>query len=142
MSKYKFSLLLLSIAIFSQCTVKTSENLVNRQEENFEVFLEKFLTDSTFQLSRIAFPVKGLPVSVTKDVFENGYYWTIDSWDIHIKVDYEEEGYKRILQDKGELIREQLINAQGWFVERRFKKANGEWFLIYYAAPNSISLME
>ena len=143
MNKYKILVILsLSVVVFSQCTIKTTEKLVNQQEEDFDLFLEKFLTDSTFQMSRIVFPVKGLPVSVSKDVFENGYNWTADNWDIHIKVDYKKDGYRRVLQNTSEIIKEQLIHPNGWFVERRFKKTKGQWFLIYYVAPNSINLIE
>ena len=143
MNKYKFSIIiLLSLTIFSQCTVKTTQKLGNQQEENFDVFLEKFLTDSTFQMSRIVFPVQGLPAGANKSNIENNYSWKKEDWDIHIKIDYKKEGYKRILQIDNKIIREQLIHPQGWFLERRFKNIHNKWFLIYYAASNSISLMK
>lgn len=106
--------------------------------ENFEIFHEKFITDSTFQMSRIQFPLKGLPAGADKVHFENGYYWTKENWDIHIKTDYEAEGYKLELITRPSYVTETLVHPDGFALERRFMRMeNHKWYLIYYAAPNS-----
>lgn len=107
--------------------------------EDFETFHEKFLTDSVFQLSRIDFPLDGLPsVSDTLATRDN-FKWTADRWDILKKVDYSDSGFERDLLQSDVLVREIFRHPQGYGVEARyFKGEDGKWRLIFYAGLNAL----
>jgi hypothetical protein len=126
------------VVIFAASALYTYSSKVKTAGEDFNTFYEQFLTDSTFQLSRINFPLEGLPASASKADFMNGYFWTADNWDIHIKIDYEADGYQRNMTELDGYIREILVHSQGWGLERRFMQVDGKWQLIYYSAPNAI----
>ena len=107
--------------------------------EDFEAFYEKFLNDSTFQLERINFPLEGLPAQADSIDFADGYHWTKEQWEIHKNVDVEKLGYERELMETDYLVKEVLYHPQGWGLERRFMvNEGGEWYLVYYAAPNAV----
>lgn len=126
------------VVVFAGSAIYMRSNQVKAAGEDFGTFYENFLADSTFQLSRINFPLEGLPASATEADFKNGYYWQADNWDIHIKFDYVEEGYERNLTEFEGYIREILVHPQGWGLERRFMQIDGKWHLTYYAAPNAV----
>jgi hypothetical protein len=128
------------VVVFAATAVYMRMNMVKAAGEDFQVFHEKFLTDSVFQMSRINFPVEGLPDGAEKADFENGYYWTADNWEIHVKTDYEAEGYKRTLTELDSYVREILVHPQGWGLERRFMQIDGKWHLIYYASINAVKV--
>ena len=128
------------VAVFAASAIYMRSSQVKAAGEDFSIFYERFLTDSTFQLSRINFPLEGLPASADKADFMNGYYWTADKWDIHIKIDYEADGYTRNMTELDGYIREILVHSQGWGLERRFMQVDGKWNLIYYSAPNAIKM--
>lgn len=109
--------------------------------EDFDTFLERFLTDETFQMSRINFPLQGLPKEVDSLAASKGFFWQEKDWDMHKKVDYESLGLERKLIRGGKfLIREVLLHPQGVGYERRFMiNKEGKWFLIYYSDVNAIS---
>lgn len=109
--------------------------------EDFDTFLEKFLTDEAFQMSRINFPLQGLPKQADSTIASKGHYWQKKDWEVHKKVDYEELGMERKLIRSGAfLTREILLHPQGVGYERRFMvNEKGEWFLIYYSDVNALS---
>lgn len=106
--------------------------------EDFEVFYERFMTDSTFQLSRIEFPLEGLPTGADSATLHNGYYWTEDNWTIHQKVDYAAMGYDRIVDETPMLIKETFVDGRGVGGQRRFALKGGKWYLIYFASLNIV----
>jgi hypothetical protein len=129
------------VLVFAATFIYKYSNSQTIEVEDFDTFYERFLTDSTFQMSRINFPLQGLPTNADSTDFAAGFNWEARNWDIHKKVDYVELGYQREVQKISEyLTTETLINPQGYGVRRRFKvNTEGEWFLIYYAAPNAVN---
>lgn len=110
--------------------------------ENFETFYDKFMTDSTFQISRIPFPIEGIPENPTDLDLINGFYWTQDNWDMQLELDYESQGFERELIDKGALKVEfiRVPGLAGMEFERRFMLMDGKWNLIYYAYPKGFNV--
>ncbi|MGB0862910.1 MAG: hypothetical protein ACPG19_07715 [Saprospiraceae bacterium] len=127
------------LAVFA-VTFVYKYNSSSIEVEDFDTFYERFLTDSTFQMSRIHFPLQGLPANADSVHFAAGYSWEAHNWDIHKKIDYASLGYQREVQKNSDyLITENLINPQGYGVQRRFMvDSKGKWFMIYYAAPNAV----
>lgn len=127
--------------VFAATFIYKYSNNSTIEVEDFDTFYERFLTDSTFQMSRINFPLQGLPANADSTHFATGFNWEAQNWDIHKKIDYVELGYQRELQKNSEyLVTETLTSPQGYGVQRRFMvNAKGEWFLIYYAALNIVN---
>lgn len=101
--------------------------------EDFDAFYEKFMTDSTFQMSRINFPLQGWSSNADSLTLADGFYWQKSDWNIHKKTNYEEGGYKQDLLKSDVLVKETLyMKGVNIGYERRFMvDTNGKWFLIF-----------
>ena len=118
-------LLSISLGIFIK-------SISSNQSENFEEFNLRFHTDSIFQMSRINFPIKGKSI----DGFEK-HNWSIKNWKFLSSPVTENDsiiaGYKHSLnKTDDEIIDKIWIENSGFKTERKFKRINGKWFLVYY----------
>lgn len=109
---------------------------------DFEDFYKRFHWDSTFQMSRINFPLEGLPqdadsLTITNDDF----LWQKDTWKMHrgfedLKNDFKQE----FIPFGTDIITERIIHVSGTVgMIRRFARLDGKWYLIYYAGLNRIT---
>lgn len=103
-------------------------------KEDFETFYKKFHADTTFQLSRIKFPIDGMLVN------PNGEKkWTAENWiplttPVH-KTDttrFEIEYKKR----NDTFMQKSWIKNSGFFTEYRFELQKRKWFLVYAYEQN------
>lgn len=103
----------------------------NDSAETFAKFNERFHNDSTFQLSRIAFPIGGRLIEG-----ENSREWTVQNWELlkePVREAVDTKEYKHDLQNTDSAVIEKYwIEYSGFKIERRFKKIGGKWFLTYY----------
>jgi len=137
-----FILIVLLINFFTISCNRKKENLYNYQIrntateiENFNEFNIRFHTDSIFQLARVNFPIGGKSI----DGFEK-HDWTLKNW-VMLKTLVVEtsqaKDYKHSLTKSDTLVVEKYwIPESGFEVERRFKRINNKWFLIYYNDVN------
>lgn len=127
--------LLLTISLiagiaFSSCT----SNKRIARFENFDEFYGKFHTDSTFQLSRTNFPLKGKKIDSTGEQNwskENWSMLTIPVYDVDtavFKVRYEHSNM--VFSQKS------WIENSGFSVEHRFELIKRKWFLVYALEVN------
>ncbi len=124
--------LLLGIALLAMFSCVSQKKSGKITIENFDVFLEKFLTDTAFQTSRITFPVKGSIEN--KDILLEEKDWVF-----HVKVDYKSNSFERKQIQSNNLIREILIHPTGIAYERRFlANEKGQWFLTHYLGIKNI----
>lgn len=104
--------------------------------EDFDTFYEKFLTDSTFQMSRINFPLQGWSSNADSLQLAEGFFWKKSEWAVHKKVGNEND-FKRHMNVSDVLIKEIFyMNVSNGNIgyERRFMvNEKGEWYLIFYA---------
>lgn len=111
-------------------TVTTKETV-----ESFDNFNAQFHSDSSFQLSRIAFPIGGQFVDGSKH-----YKWTAKNWKlmkqpVSAKVNTTE--YKHSLTRTESLVVEKFwIENSGFMIERRFERKDGKWYLTYFENVN------
>ncbi len=107
--------------------------------EDFEVFYERFHTDSIFQIEHIQWPLEGLPAH--SDTLSNParFRWQQENWVLHKPFNDALTGFSKSLSSMGEgLMVEKIVHEEGGFhMERRFAKIDDEWKLIYYAALNN-----
>ncbi len=103
-------------------------------KEDFETFYKKFHADTTFQLSRIKFPIDGVLVSPNGE--KN---WTAENWiplttpvhetdTTHFEVEYK-KGNDTFMQKS-------WIKNSGFVTEYRFELKKRKWFLVYAYEQN------
>jgi hypothetical protein len=124
-----YSALAFGIAIVAvlQCTRKQPQQ---KETEEFPAFYERFHTDSIFQMSRIAFPLSGLPAADTADDFR----WTADNWILHRPFDNSTGEFDRDVQVITDDLIVETISVRGLDIamQRRFARMADGWNLIYY----------
>ena len=97
---------------------------------DFQEFYDRFHSDSTFQLSRVIFPLEG-----GENQFGNSSQWSRESWKVHKPFDASLSNYTRSFDLMNEIIIEKIKDKyNAFFMERRFSKIQEEWHLIYYSA--------
>lgn len=134
------------IFIFSPFFISAQEK---NDQENFNLFVEKFYADSTFQFSRIIFPLKGSEVGIGDYIPQD----IADSLGIEVEVrtkwkkyefnrklysvvDYGED-YQSEYTVQDDCVEEKLyLNASGYFEIRRFELIGKKWFLTYFFLNN------
>jgi hypothetical protein len=109
--------------------------------EKFEEFYDKFLTDSTFQMSRIIFPLQGRPKFVDSLTHKDEFYYSADTWVMHKKIDLSDtKKFNRKFTDSGFGVIKEIIEMKEGndllFIERRYRQDNKQWFLMFYGNLN------
>ena len=136
---------LIMILILVECnpqkknTSNNSEKLKKKTEqvnnpESFDAFYERFHSDSTFQLSRIRFPLKG--ERIEGDTIKK---WKKEDWNLMKTTIYEiDTAQYRVDYQKTEdtFVQKLWINNSGFKSVYRFKRIDGKWYLVYASEQN------
>ena len=130
------------LILIGVCSTFYSCNLLKqgtKNVESFDKFYHRFHTDSLFQLSRIDFPLRGLPSFADESQFTETYRWQQEDWDIHKLIDTEEfpDLSKELTKEKTE-IKEHVNMGNGFGLERHFGLREDKWFLVYYVGINKL----
>ena len=140
--KYLFIINLVFLCFACQPSQQEKQN--NSVQEvtipsDFTEFYDRFHANSSFQLSRIVFPLEGLPANADSLDYELGQFrWQKEDWQIHKALDINDEEFHRELMPLGDYtIIENITHIkQGFSMQRRFYKQSDGWYLIYYAGMN------
>jgi hypothetical protein len=121
---------------FNQPNIEVVEE-VNESKNNiphdFIEFYNNFHADSTFQMSRIVFPLAGLVQEGDSILTLVEMQWQKEDWKIHKPFNNYNGTFERNFINNSGLISETLIGNEGMFsLEKRYSKLAGEWHLIYY----------
>ena len=111
----------------------------NELPADFQDFYQRFHRDEDFQLSRIDFPLEGLPPDVDEGTLVSGdFTWKKDEWVMHKPLGTFGSDFKqRFVELEDGLIVEVIRQADSKFaIERRWARQDGEWRLVYYAGMN------
>lgn len=134
----KYSILIYLLVNMTACkSIKesTTENIGKKSSvENFDLFYNKFHSDSAFQISRIKFPLEGKSM----DGFEKTK-WTKDNWTI-MKVrifDIDTTQYK-VSYNKTDVTFTQKvwIENSGFSSEYTFELIDNKWYLVFALDQN------
>jgi hypothetical protein len=111
----------------------------NRQEENFNMFILKFISDSIFRYSRIKFPLKGY--NFDAEITKRDYYiWNKEDWDFYSIVDMKYKSDENIINEvipKDSLMVWRLYKeSSGYDIKYEFKLNENKWYLNYYSYKN------
>lgn len=108
---------------------------------DFEAFYLKFHQDSMYQIEHVIFPLRGIPGNADSTMLVSGnYYWEKNDWRMHQPIDPKGGKFIRDFLPLGkDLITEEIYTPDGFGMQRRFMKTEGNWFLIYYAGMNRMA---
>ncbi len=136
--------ILVSPFLFS-CGGKKAENVVeipgenSNDDEGFGEFYKRFHQDPEFQLERITFPLRGLPMMADSMLLKYGeHYYEKDGWKILQEVDWDtSKTFVRTLEPTGiGIVNEYICTHDKFCISRRFAKLHNGWNLIYYEDLN------
>lgn len=100
---------------------------------DFYDFYDQYHTDSTFQMNRTIFPLKGLAKAIDTTNVAQEVLWQRDQWILHRPFDNHDGTFERTFTNIGGIITETISANQGLFsLEKRYAKLSGDWHLIYY----------
>ena len=107
---------------------------------NFERFYERFHTDSLFQISRIQFPLPGLPSNPTAAQLDGEqHFHTLDDWRMHRLIDFDTEpGVTQNIESFGDIVNERICVNNTFCQLRRFYLREDGWYLIHYDDLNMV----
>lgn len=108
-----------------------SSNLKGARE-NFDVFYEKFLTDSSFQMQRIQFPLPGIRAGEENEEQDSTYYWTKEEWVMLKKPEIEGTEFKRNLQVSDTVATDEIFTEDsGFYFKTVYEPIKRKWYLVY-----------
>lgn len=102
-----------------------SRNASSVQEEEFDTFLEKFERDSSFQISRIMFPLELEAGDETRLLYQNDWRFTTLSNKQPIRGQI-----KKVRTATGKVYVQYSIEDTGVLVNHYFEIKNGKWRLV------------
>jgi hypothetical protein len=121
----------------------TTKDSVNTQQhtkteikfKDFELFYNKFISDSLFQISNIKFPIQGVYAD-----HEGEEEWTKEKWPL-IKFNLTENNTESvdsiyIIQSENSFFYGNYCTDCGFSFEMSFKKIKHQWYLVYRQENN------
>lgn len=121
------SALLLIIAFLSVGCRSTRNQTAS---EDFYEFYDRFLSDSTFQMERVQFPLQGLKFGESEDTT---YTWTRENWVMLQEPQLEGTDFERNLQVKGDTLAtdEIMMENSGFYFKMVYEPVRRKWHLVY-----------
>ena len=107
----------------------------DRGREKFEFFHHKFFTDTTFQMSRIEFPMLGSSPNGRDDRF----FWVEENWKIIKGVDENEKDVEREIYDMDNVMREKILIQDRFMIQLMYSLINDKWYLTEYSGIRDIA---
>lgn len=135
----------LALSVFSCRNRETSpaEEQLPSEYQDFVEFYERFHQDSAYQMEHIIFPLEGLPREADSTTIASGSFrWKKEDWRIQRPFNLESSSFEQQLAPVSEdLIIEKITHKMGDMgMQRRFARLGEEWYLIYYADLNRMSM--
>lgn len=127
MRVYLFALLMLSV-IASSC--RSSRSTQATAQEDFAPFYDRFLTDSTFQVSRVRFPLSGQ--KFTAEVADSAYRWRRADWQMLREPRLDSTSFTRKLIVSDTLVTDEIAGKNsGFYFRMDYRPMNKQWHLVY-----------
>lgn len=112
-----------------------TRTVIDSVTEVFISFYDKFRTDSTFQLSRVQFPIRGKFNSYEEERDWTAKKWPLMKWDYRIEKNNLDDSVS-IVQDENKFFYGTYCIDCGFSFEMQFDKLEGKWFLTYRQENN------
>lgn len=115
-----------------------SYNINLDSNENFNIFLNNFISSPLFRYQRIEFPLKGFNSDSDSD--EDQYLWYKDDWYFYFEEDSVYKANPNIISKityKDSLVIWRLYKENsGYDINYYFKSKGEKWYLDYYSYTN------
>lgn len=100
-------------------------------DSDFKVFYKRFHEDTVFQKERVRFPLPGINTD-EMSVLDSNYFWKKENWQIQKEPKIDNTGDFIMEINETDSIVEEMIYSKipGFVFRRKFKKIEGEWYLI------------
>lgn len=136
----KRSFFIIALLFLLSCTDETPKEQALGQEQEIEMpedffdFYKKFLSDSSYQMEHIIFPLQGIPSDADGLLYGNDYKWEKENWTIHKAFDPKTSGFTSYFTPfQPTIVIEKIQHNSGQFyMTRRFAKMDTSWYLIFY----------
>lgn len=115
---------------------KINKDSFNFVYNDFKVFYNQFIIDTSFQKSRIKFPLKGSYSDHSGDEKWNKQNWQYVNWSIESELKNNTEDSISIIQNKNSFFYGIYCKDCGFSFEMEFEKIKGKWFLTYRQENN------
>lgn len=126
MQRSLIQVLVITLLIVSACRSAK----IGEASEDFSEFYQQFLTDSTFQMKRVQFPLPGK--KVTAEVQDSTYQWERDEWIMLKDFDLDPTEFQRDLQVSDTLATDVIYTPGGGFYFKMvFEPIKRKWHLVY-----------
>ena len=127
-----FPLMLLAASCLDNKTprIPTDQN----GDEDFAEFMGHFLTDTSFQYQRVAFPIK-YPASRFDSLHKIGdtVVLTRENWPLQAPRAENSNEIRQEMTRLGNMVTERLTVLNMFYTEMRYLLRDGKWYLIYYS---------
>jgi hypothetical protein len=98
------------------------------ESQSFEEFYVKFITDSTFQMSRISFPLNGNFTDYTNHKAWAKEKWPLITWDYRNIIENTDDSIS-VVQTDSTFYFGTFCRECGFSFWMEFEKLNGQWLL-------------
>ena len=118
-----FLLGLLSVSACRSARVATAD-------EGFDTFYDRFMTDSTFQLERIRFPLPGQ--KFTEQIEDSTYQWSREGWQMLSEPQIDAAHFTRNLAVTDTLATDEIAGKNsGFYFKMVYRPVKRKWHLVY-----------
>ena len=118
--------------------IQKNKKYQSQKIENFKMFLQKFINDSTFRYTRIQFPINGY--NSDAEINKKNYKWNKKEWDFYSEEDFQYKKNENItmeIMDNDTTKIWCLYKKQsGYDIRYYFKPIDSKWNLVYYSYSN------
>jgi len=102
---------------------------VKTAREDFNDFYNRFLTDSSFQMQRVQFPLPGVRYGYGPDTT---FVWTEQDWIMLKKPTLDGTEYNRRLQVSDTLATDEIFaDNTGFYFKMVYEPIKRKWYLVY-----------
>lgn len=132
---------LVAASVWTSCSNK-KEAAPQQDPDSFEAFYQRFHEDTAFQMTRITFPLEGIPAFAdSSQMYGGDFRWQRENWVPHRITDSLMLNFDREFVQLGDDLIIEYMNhkSAGIGMERRFGYLGDGWNLIYYAGMNYTS---
>jgi len=103
---------------------------VGQASEDFQGFYQRFLTDSSFQMKRVQFPLPGERATV--EIQDTAYRWKRADWIMLKDFDLDSTQFKRNLSVTDTLATDEIYTpGAGFYFKMVFEPIQRKWHLVY-----------
>ena len=99
-------------------------------DESFDAFYSRFMTDSTFQMERVRFPLPGQ--KFTAEVEDSTYRWPREDWLVLSEPQLDSTYFTRNLAVSDTLATDEITGKNsGFYFKMVYRPVKQKWHLVY-----------